>query len=221
MADAVDSPPIAIINEWAAQHWWPGSNPVGRSFAVDTAQRSSDANNIYATFAVRDASRFEEFTATGTDDRSVELHAVLKQWDGKHWAALADAPVLVQFRPAQGADYGTATTVHSGADGTVSATGRDGIAPGTWRLSYAGADLLAPSVSSEQAVAVPPKPTRTPEAEPTAAATAEPTARPTTPPTARPTAHATPTAPVGQRRQEDTVTTNGSATPTSHRRRRR
>lgn len=37
LADAATSPPIAIINEWAAQHWWPGVNPVGRSFSFDSA----------------------------------------------------------------------------------------------------------------------------------------------------------------------------------------
>jgi predicted permease len=37
VADAAASPPIAIINEWAAQHWWPGVNPVGRSFSFDSA----------------------------------------------------------------------------------------------------------------------------------------------------------------------------------------
>ena len=36
LADAANSPPIAIINEWAAQRWWPGMNPVGRSFSFDS-----------------------------------------------------------------------------------------------------------------------------------------------------------------------------------------
>jgi putative ABC transport system permease protein len=36
-ADNESSPPVAIINEWAAQHWWPKENAVGRTFSIDTA----------------------------------------------------------------------------------------------------------------------------------------------------------------------------------------
>jgi len=30
------SPPVAIINEWAARRWWPKENAVGRTFSIDT-----------------------------------------------------------------------------------------------------------------------------------------------------------------------------------------
>jgi predicted permease len=36
--DAEAAPPVAIVNEWAARHWWPGQDPLGRTIQVDTAQ---------------------------------------------------------------------------------------------------------------------------------------------------------------------------------------
>jgi putative ABC transport system permease protein len=38
--DATDregTPAVAVINAWAANHWWPGESAVGKVFAVDTA----------------------------------------------------------------------------------------------------------------------------------------------------------------------------------------
>jgi putative ABC transport system permease protein len=35
-ADLENTQPVAIINQWAAAHWWPGADPLGRSFRVDT-----------------------------------------------------------------------------------------------------------------------------------------------------------------------------------------
>ena len=29
--------PVAIVNEWAASHWWPGQDPIGQVIQVDTA----------------------------------------------------------------------------------------------------------------------------------------------------------------------------------------
>lgn len=29
--------PVAIVNEWAARRWWPGADPIGRMFRIDTA----------------------------------------------------------------------------------------------------------------------------------------------------------------------------------------
>lgn len=34
--DREESPPVAIVNEWAANHWWPGSDPIGKIVRVDT-----------------------------------------------------------------------------------------------------------------------------------------------------------------------------------------
>jgi len=31
------SAPVAVINEWAARHWWPKENAVGHTFSIDTA----------------------------------------------------------------------------------------------------------------------------------------------------------------------------------------
>jgi putative ABC transport system permease protein len=35
--DLENSVPVAILNEWAARRWWPGEDPIGRTFRVDTA----------------------------------------------------------------------------------------------------------------------------------------------------------------------------------------
>ena len=35
--DQEAGPPAVIVNEWAARHWWPGQDPLGRVVAVDTA----------------------------------------------------------------------------------------------------------------------------------------------------------------------------------------
>jgi predicted permease len=39
--DREDSPPVAIVNEWAARHWWPGENAIGKIVRVDTAPAQS------------------------------------------------------------------------------------------------------------------------------------------------------------------------------------
>jgi putative ABC transport system permease protein len=36
-SDQEHTPPVALVNEWAARRWWPGADPVGRTFRVDTA----------------------------------------------------------------------------------------------------------------------------------------------------------------------------------------
>ena len=35
--DLETAAPVAIVNQWAARHWWPGGEPLGRSLRVDTA----------------------------------------------------------------------------------------------------------------------------------------------------------------------------------------
>jgi putative ABC transport system permease protein len=36
-SDQAHTPPVALVNEWAARRWWPGADPVGRTIRVDTA----------------------------------------------------------------------------------------------------------------------------------------------------------------------------------------
>jgi len=39
--DREESPPVAIVNEWAARNWWPGQDAVGKIVRVDTAAAQS------------------------------------------------------------------------------------------------------------------------------------------------------------------------------------
>jgi predicted permease len=36
-ADDESAPAVAIINDWAARHWWPNESAVGKTFSIDTA----------------------------------------------------------------------------------------------------------------------------------------------------------------------------------------
>jgi hypothetical protein len=178
---------------WQAKGGLPASATPGawriQGFAVDTAQHSSDANNIYGGFAVRDATAFDQFVVTRSPS-GLELRATLRRWDGQNWVAVAAGAVDVQFRAANAAAYGTVGNVHTGPDGTVVAAAHDGVTEGTWRLTYAGNDLSAPATSGDAAIAPPsPSPAATPGTQP--AATASPRAVPSAEPT--PTDEATPT----------------------------
>lgn len=39
--DREETPPVAIVNEWAARHWWPGSDAIGKIIHLDTAATGS------------------------------------------------------------------------------------------------------------------------------------------------------------------------------------
>lgn len=39
--DLPNGPPVAIVNQWAADRWWPGGNPIGQLIRVDTAPGAS------------------------------------------------------------------------------------------------------------------------------------------------------------------------------------
>jgi hypothetical protein len=36
-SDDASAPAVAIINDWAARHWWPNERAVGHTFSIDTA----------------------------------------------------------------------------------------------------------------------------------------------------------------------------------------
>jgi putative ABC transport system permease protein len=39
--DREGTPPVAIVNEWAARHWWPGGDAIGQIVRIDTAASQS------------------------------------------------------------------------------------------------------------------------------------------------------------------------------------
>jgi len=39
--DREASVPVAIVNEWAARHWWPSGNAVGQRLQIDTVPGAS------------------------------------------------------------------------------------------------------------------------------------------------------------------------------------
>jgi putative ABC transport system permease protein len=39
--DREETPPVAIVNEWAARHWWPGADAIGKIIRVDTSATNS------------------------------------------------------------------------------------------------------------------------------------------------------------------------------------
>ena len=39
--DLEQTPAVAVLNQWAAGRWWPGQDPIGRTFRVDTAPGQS------------------------------------------------------------------------------------------------------------------------------------------------------------------------------------
>ncbi|HEX3613734.1 MAG TPA: hypothetical protein VHU88_18740 [Sporichthyaceae bacterium] len=167
----------------------PGSWRI-QAFAVDTAQRSSDADDVYGNFAVRQASRFEHFAVEApkssgepaTPDpnpRTVDLRATLQRWTGTTWAAVPTAPVVVQFRAVGTTAFTAVETVKSDGDGVVAASEHSSSPGGAWRLSYAGDTTTAAGDSTDGALAPPPAPaTPAPSAAPTVAPSTAPTAGP-------------------------------------------
>jgi predicted permease len=52
LADAENAPAVATVNDWVAQHWWPGENAVGRTFTLETA--AGTRTSITVVGVVRD-----------------------------------------------------------------------------------------------------------------------------------------------------------------------
>lgn len=196
---------------WTARFTLNGSRPVGRwtveAFATDAEQHTSNPSQVYARYEVRTATRLVEFDVAEpvVQGDQPTIKGLLQRWAGKAgWVAYPDREVQVQFRRAGSKSFTVLDTVRTDDDGTV--TGARAIAEeaGTWRLSFAGADTRAASLSREDEVAV-----TEPEVEPSPTPTEDPAA-PTARSTPTPTAAATP-AP----RSTSVPTPTRSAGPTS------
>lgn len=55
--DVASGAPVAVVNQWAAAHWWPRENAVGRTIMVDTAPGKSIAVGIVGIVADNKAAR--------------------------------------------------------------------------------------------------------------------------------------------------------------------
>jgi len=53
-SDLEAAPPVAIINEWAARHWWPGQDPLGKTVRIDTAPQPSPSLTLTVVGVARD-----------------------------------------------------------------------------------------------------------------------------------------------------------------------
>lgn len=215
---------------WRAKGAVPSSETPGewrvQAFAVDKAQRSSDANEVYSDFQVRTPTRFVAFSVTRDDQESgFRLAATLQRWQAVGgWLGTAAPKVRVEFRPDGAKEFGNVETVAASPDGSVAASPRTDSPVGEWRLRYLGDELGAPSLSSEVAVIpVPPQPTAAPTAAPTggpgAAPALEPTATPapTGGPNEAPAAGARPTPSAATARPipSPTATPVSTASPTA------
>jgi hypothetical protein len=207
----------AVDGVWRAKAALPSSSMLGQwrvqAFAVDKAQRSSDANQIYTAFEVRTPTRLVPFTVTWTDDGSrVRVAATLERWQSGHgWLGQADADVIVEFRATGAKDFALVDTARTAADGSIVASPTSDVTVGTWRLRYAGDELSAPAASAEVAVAPPPSstsPTPAPTEEPSNSPSAVPLPSASPVSSAAPGASATP-------RPSSTATPFASHRPTT------
>ena len=55
--DAANGAPVAVVNHWAAEHWWPRENAVGRTLSIDTAKGQSVTLTIVGVVADNRAAR--------------------------------------------------------------------------------------------------------------------------------------------------------------------
>jgi predicted permease len=76
-ADVENGPPVAIVNQWAAERWWPGQNPVGKVIRVDTAPS--------ATMAL-------EIVGVAHDNRAAQPGLLLAQQAAEVYRPLEQAP---------------------------------------------------------------------------------------------------------------------------------
>jgi hypothetical protein len=129
-----------------------------QAFAVDNRQNSTDPGQVYGGYLVRAATHFAHFDASEPTPvgQDVRFSGFLQRYDHRTgWTGYPGREVVIEFRPAGGKDFRPVQTLRTGADGSVAgATVAKG--PGTWRMSFAGNDQWAPSVSRADDVGLPP-----------------------------------------------------------------
>jgi hypothetical protein len=163
-----------------------------QAFATDREQRTSDPTKVYATYEVRTPTRVRAFDIGEPVEvgKPVRVRGTLERYAGKNgWKPYAGREIALQFRAEGRKAWTTADTGKTGTDGTVTGFRTTVDKPGTWRLSFAGHETRAASVSREDEVQpTAPKPAepetpkepaeRGTEATPSPGATPSPTPRP-------------------------------------------
>lgn len=181
---------------WTATARLNGTQPVGtwrvQAFATDTEQHTSDPSRVYTTYEVRTPTRITDFDMGEPveADKPLKVAGKLQRWMGNAgWKPYADREVTLQFRPAGGKSFAVVDTLRTRDDGSVAAAKATAGKPGTWRISFAGFETRAASVSREDEV----KPTEPKKDEERGPEVARPTPGATSGPSPVPTASANPT----------------------------
>jgi hypothetical protein len=168
-----------------------------QAFATDRAQNTSDSSQVYTEYQVRTPTRVSDFDVVEPVEpgQALKVAGKLQRWMGKGgWAPYPDRELTLEFRSQDGKKFEVVDTLTTRADGSVADAKATAAKPGTWRMSFAGHDTRAATVSREDEVkpVEPKQPEPKEEPTPTPSATPAPTATPTPPPTATPTADPTP-----------------------------
>ncbi|MGQ0846931.1 MAG: hypothetical protein ACT4QF_22660 [Sporichthyaceae bacterium] len=169
----------AASGTWTAKVRIGATQPVGTwkvaAFATDRDQRTSDPTRVVAGYDVRTPTRFSGFGIGEPvqPGARIEVEGALQRWAGsKGWVPYGGRELALEFRPEGRKAFEPVETLTTGGDGTVGETKAAAESAGAWRLSFAGFDTAAATVSREDEVKpVAPKPA--PKADEAPAETSE------------------------------------------------
>ena len=79
-SDTAGSPPVTLVNQTAARHWWPGIDPIGKRLRLDEAQRWSAVAGVVADT--------KHLGLAAEEGPVVYIPYAQKQWEFLSWATL-------------------------------------------------------------------------------------------------------------------------------------